>query len=92
MTAHMYTWTLTPHTHLVHLSICSYQKTEGLKHGSAEMLSFDFLLTSVANADRYKNTHSVLAVIRAFGGIRRLNLRDVVNSLSKPTLVILQKV
>ena len=55
------------------------------------MLSFDFLLTSVANADRYKNTHSKLAVISAFSGIKGLDLRDVVNSLSKPTLVILQK-
>ena len=55
------------------------------------MLSFDFLLTSAANADRYRNTHSVLAVINAFGGLKRLDLRDVVGSLSKPTLVILQK-
>ena len=70
---------------------CSYLKTEGLKHGSAEMLSFDFLLTSVANTDRYKNTHNVLAVVHAFGGIKGLDLRDVVNSLSKPTLVILHK-
>lgn len=45
------------------------------------MLFFDFLLTSVANTDRYKNTHSVLAVIHAFGGIWRLYLCDAVHSL-----------
>ena len=80
--------------HTMHISCpppSSYLKTEGLKHESAEMLSFDFLLTSAANADRYRNTHSVLAVINAFGGLKRLDLRDVVSSLSKPTLVILQK-
>ena len=56
-----------------------------------EMLSYDFLLTSVANANKYRNTHSVLAVISAFGGIKGLDLYDIVNSISKPTLVVLQK-
>ena len=82
------------HAHTAYTScppFCSYLKTEGLKHGNAEMLSFDFLLTSVANTDRYTNTHSVLAVIHAFGGIKKLDLRDVVHSLSEPSLVILQK-
>ena len=55
------------------------------------MLSYDFLLTSVANANKYMNSHSVLAVISAFGGIKGLDLYDIVNSIYKPTLVVLQK-
>ena len=79
------------HTHMpthvqTHFLPTSFQRheAEGLKFKSAAMLLFGFLL-QCGQHHRYRNTHSELAVISAFGGAKDYcNLCDVVNSLHKP--------
>jgi alpha-1,6-mannosyltransferase len=68
-----------------------YLKTENLSPDSEELLAFDVLITSVGNEQYYTRTHEVVAIINGFAGFRNMDPFNLLNSLTKPTLVILRR-
>ena len=50
-------------------SYCSYSKTEGLEHGSTEMLEFNFLLVSTGDYHHYQESHDLVGRAEGLGGL-----------------------